>query len=90
MSRKAERAARGNDALERRAAGVGGAENTAHTGSRDMEIGIWFCSSTCKNPEMREAARETLRRGRGPRLVEGARLLNFRSGGCAQNLGGAA
>ena len=60
---KAERAARCKDALERRAAGVGGAEDAAHTGSRDMGDGDLVLFEHLQNAEMRETARKASTEG---------------------------
>src|SRR6266403_1966916 len=55
---KAERAAGCNDACERRAARIGGTENTAHAGSRDMGDRDLVLFEHLQNPEMRETARK--------------------------------
>ena len=55
---KAKRAARRNDSRERRATRVSGAENAAHTGSRDMRDGDFVLLEDLQNTEMCEAARE--------------------------------
>jgi len=60
---KAERAASSNDALERRAARVGSAEDAAHTGSRDMGDRDLVLFEHLQNSEMREATRETSTEG---------------------------
>jgi hypothetical protein len=56
---KAERAARCNDAGERRAAGIGGAKNTAHAGSRDMGDRDLVLFEHLQDSEMCEAAGKT-------------------------------
>jgi len=60
---KAERAARCNDSLERRAARVGGGENTAHAGSRDMGDRYLVLFEHLQNPEVCETARKTSAEG---------------------------
>ena len=60
---KAERAARCNDSLERRAARVGGAEDAAHASSRDMRDRDLVLFEHLQNPEMRETARKASAEG---------------------------
>src|SRR6266850_1191333 len=55
---KAERAASSNDSLERRAARVGGAEDAAHAGSRDVGDRDLVLFEHLQNPEVRETARK--------------------------------
>ena len=61
---KAERAARCNDACERRAARISSAENTAHTGSRDMRDRDLVLFEHLQDPEMRETARKASAEGK--------------------------
>jgi hypothetical protein len=60
---EAKRAARLHDARKRRATGIGGAEDAAHAGSRDVRDGNVVLFENLQNAEMREAARETSAKG---------------------------
>ena len=65
-------AARGHDLRERRAAGVGGAENAAHTGAGNVRNSDLIILKTLPLAEMREAASESSTEGKGhtwPRRV---------------------
>jgi hypothetical protein len=60
---EAERAASLHDARKRRATGIGGAEDTAHAGSRDVRDGDVVLFEDLQNAYVREAARETSAKG---------------------------
>ena len=69
---KFKSAASGHDLRQRGAAGVGGAENAAHTGAGNVRNGDVIFFQNLQDAEMREAASKSATKGEGytwPRRV---------------------